>query len=158
MKTAPHLLIYLLTVVQLQATTLESRESAITRDTIYRLQQAYHWFQEEYEYYPDLPVAQTLDVLQGTPIEGHNRKKIEFWDPRPSRTEWIFWTLPGDLNNNGELIDGWGRTLQFSDSIDGLMIWSTGESGDEDLPIATRRMRSALLIPSEAEQGAAANP
>lgn len=76
-----------------------------------------------------------LKVLAGDDINGANPRNLCFLTPKPTK-KGILWGVSsyGDINDKGELIDGWGRPFLWILSKDGtrLSIISLGENGVRD--------------------------
>ena len=81
----------------------------------------YYW--TEYEEFPKGDLRELLAVLQSKNTDGQNPRKILFLELRS-----------GDLDRNGNLVDGWGHpfVLTTTDDRRKITVKSLGKNGVDD--------------------------
>ncbi|MGJ8638611.1 MAG: hypothetical protein ACSHYA_04390 [Opitutaceae bacterium] len=111
------------------SSTAPNPERIITKMTVSRLQQAVEMYRGEYATYPKLQKKKLLAA-----ISGENLRGIEFWAPKKTEKRFLRSTIQGDLDDSGELIDGWSNPFLWKASEDGqiLTLISTGKNGVYD--------------------------
>lgn len=127
---------------------IQTKETSITNDRIFRMRDAVRYFVTEYGYPPPADPVKLLRILQGEMLDGYNWRKIVFLEIDQPETFLGFTTKRGALNAKGELIDGWGNPLVWDvrPTKGRLAIWSRLEDGKADREEAIRRNCYAVLV------------
>jgi type II secretory pathway pseudopilin PulG len=134
-----HFIIFV--VALLSATNLswamvkDSAEKSRTMATLANLRMALEYYVREYGMLPTGGSQALLSALTGTSTDGQNPRKIVFFEFRPPRTRWYFWTVdPGDRDSTGALMDGWGRPFVWIIEPTGtrITVKSLGKNGQDD--------------------------
>jgi len=123
------------------ANTMETSEAAITKNDVFAIRDALKFYFREFGYYPIFSSRDVIKILFGEDVNGANPRQIVFWEPRPARKFlWII-TKRGNLDSNGELLDGWGRNVVFTTDASSRSIaaWSMGQDGTWNQKAAEKR-------------------
>ena len=121
--------------------TLETREAAMTKNDIFAIRDAFKFYHKEYGYFPPPDLALIVNLLRGQDLRGYNWRKIVFWEPR-STEKWLWITTrQGNIDEQGTLLDGWGRPFHFAfdPQSQEIEMWSLGKEGLWDKSTAQSR-------------------
>jgi hypothetical protein len=155
--TIPHLAL---------ARVQDSAEKMRTINTLIALRMALRYYHEEYGSLPKGDSSAILAALTATSIDAQNPRRIVFFEFRPPRTRYYFWTVDrGDRHASGNAMDGWGRPLVWIIDPAGaeITVKSLGKNGKDDggkpddLVIIIQHLPEPTVSPNNAMQRMAFN-
>ena len=113
------------------ANSYKSVEVAVTQSNAAELMIAVAVYKSAYSEYPPLDRKSLYEALKGGKNDQLNPKGLRFWSPKTEK-KFLWWTTQrGMMNENGDLIDGWGQPFHWdlSDDQKKLKLISKGKNG-----------------------------